>query len=59
MMDCFLKCLTILLSVYVSCASAELTEFLWSEDEVSGVYENEDGSLGITFVCRPCRTTAS
>ena len=53
MMDCFLKCLTILLSVYVSCASAKLIEFLWSDDEVSGVYKNEDGSLGIIFVCRP------
>ena len=53
MMDCFLKCLTILLSVYVSFASAELSEFLWSDNEVSGVYKNEDGSLGIRFVCRP------
>ena len=53
MMNCFLSCLTVLLSVYVSCASAELSEFLWSDDEVSGVYKNEDGSLGIRFVCRP------
>ena len=51
-MKCFLISLTVLLSVYVSCASAELTEFLWSRDEVSGVYKNEDGSLGIKFVCR-------
>ena len=51
-MDFFLKFLTISLSLYVSCSSPELTEFLWSDDEVSGVYKNEDGSLGITFVCR-------
>ena len=30
-----------------------LSEFLWSDDEVSGIYKNEDGSLGIKFVCRP------
>ena len=55
MMDCFLKCLIIisLLSVYVSYTSAELTEFLWSNDEISGVYKNDDGSLGIRFFCRP------
>ena len=52
-MGCFLlKCFTVLLSVYVSYASAELTGFLWSDDEVSGVYKNEDCSLGIKFVSR-------
>lgn len=48
---CFITLTTILL-VCVSFTSAKLTEFLWSDDEVSGVYENEDGSFGIRFVCR-------
>ena len=54
-MDCFLKCVILisLLSVHVSYTSAELTEFLWSNDEISGVYKNDDGSLGIRFFCRP------
>ena len=51
-MGFFLKYLTILLSLLVSCTSAELTELLLSEDEVCGTYKNEDGSLGITFICR-------
>ena len=51
-MKCFLISLTVLLSVYVLYTSAELTEFLWSDGEVSGVYKTEDGSLGIKFVCR-------
>ena len=53
-MDHFLKCFTVFLSVYVLnfYASAELTNFLWTDDEVSGVYKNEDGSLGIKFVSR-------
>ena len=48
----FFVSLTVLLSVHILCTAAELTEFLWSRDEVSGVYKNEDGSLGIKFVCR-------
>ena len=53
-MDHFLKCFTVFLSVYVlnSYVSAELTKFLWTDDEVSGVYKNEDGSLGIKFISR-------
>ena len=53
-MDHFLKRFTVLLLVYALnfYASAELTEFLWTDDEVSGVYKNEDGSLGIKFVSR-------
>ena len=50
MMECFLKCV-ILLLVFISFASAELTEFLWSDDEVSGKFDN--GTLGIKFVCQP------
>ena len=38
----FLVCFT---STY-----GELTEFLWSQDEVSGVYKNDNGSIGIKFV---------
>ena len=53
MMDQLLKCVAILLSVYISYTSAELTEFLWSDHKVSGVYKNEDGSVGIKFVCKP------
>ena len=48
----FFVSLTVLLSVHILCTAAELTEFLWSRDEVSGVYKNEDSSLGIKFVCR-------
>ena len=51
-MKYFFVSLTVLLSVHILCTAAELTEFLWSRDEVSGVYKNEDGSLGIKFVCR-------
>ena len=51
MMECFLKCVTILMLVFISFASAELTEFLWSDDEVSGKFDN--GTLGIKFVCQP------
>ena len=51
-MHCFLKCLTVLLSVNVLCTSAELTEFLWTKDEVSGVYKDQDGSLGVKFLSR-------
>ena len=43
---------TIVLSLYVSYTSAEFTEFLWSDDEVSGVYKKENGSLGIKFISR-------
>ena len=46
------KYLTVVFSVCVYCVSAELTEFLQSNDEVSGVYKNSDGSLGIRFVSR-------
>ena len=57
-MDSFLKSMTFsfFLSalVYALYASAtELSEFVWSDDEVSGIYKNEDGSLGIKFMCRP------
>ena len=52
-MEYFLKCVTILLLVFISFTSAELTEFLWSDDEVSGKYENDNGLLGIKFVCQP------
>ena len=49
----FILCLVALLSVqYFVCTSAELTEFLWSHDEVSGVYKNEDNSVGIKFTSR-------
>ena len=48
----FFVSLTVLLSVHILYTAAELTEFLWSRGEVSGVYKNEDGSLGIKFVCR-------
>ena len=51
-MKYFFISLTVLFSVYAFPATAELTEFLWTDDEVSGVYKNEDGSLGIKFVCR-------
>ena len=51
-MKYFFISLTVLLSAYVLYTSAELTEFQWSRDEVSGVYKNEDGSLGIKFACR-------
>ena len=46
--------LIVLFSVHALCTvtSAELTEFLWSHDEISGVYKNENGSLGIKFVSR-------
>lgn len=49
-MKFFFECLISLLLAHVLCTSAELTEFLWTHDEVSGVYKNEDGSLGIEFV---------
>ena len=54
LMDWFLKYLSItaLLSMYVLYTSAELIEFLKTDDEVSGIYANKDGSLGIKFVCR-------
>ena len=46
----FIYWLTALLSVqHLVSTSADLTEFLWSHDEVSGIYKNEDGSLGIKF----------
>ena len=48
----FLNYLTIVFSVYILYTSAELTEFLHSNDEVSGVYKAEDGSLGIKFISR-------
>ena len=51
-MKYFFISLTVLFSVYAFPATAELTEFLWTDDEVSGVYKNENGSLGIKFVCR-------
>ena len=51
-MKYFFISLTVLFSVYIFPTSAELTEFLWTDHEVSGVYKNEDGSLGIKFVCR-------
>ena len=40
MMECFLKCVAILLSVFISYSSVELTEFLQSDDEVSRNYGN-------------------
>lgn len=40
----------LLLVFYTTCACGGLTEFLWSQDEVSGVFKNEDGSLGIKFI---------
>ena len=49
----FILYLVALLSVqHFVCTSAELTEFLWSHDEVSGVYKNEDNSIGIKFTSR-------
>jgi len=33
-------------------ASGKLTDFMWAHYEVSGVYKNEDGSLGIRFISR-------
>ena len=39
--------------LYLVCftsAYGELTEFFWSQDEVSGIYKNDNGSLGIKFV---------
>ena len=51
-MKCFLNSLTIFFSVCILHTSAELTEFQWSRGDVSGIYKNEDGSLGIKFVCR-------
>ena len=53
MMKCFSMCVAVLLSVFISYSSAELTEFLWSDDEVSGKYGNNNGSIGIKFVCQP------
>ena len=43
---------TFLLLVSVICTSAQLTEFSWSEDEVYGIYKNEDETLGIKFISR-------
>ena len=51
-MKCFFNGLIVLLSVYAAYTAAELTKFMKTHDEVSGVYKNEDGSLGIKFVCR-------
>ena len=53
MVKCFIKCVTILILVFISYTSAELTEFLWSDNEVSGKFENNNSSLGIKFVCKP------
>ena len=49
----FFISLTVLLSIYVLYTSADLSEFQWFHDGVTGVYKNEDGSLGIKFECRP------
>ena len=40
------------LLVCVMYTSADLTEFSWSQDEVSGIYKNEDETLGIRFISR-------
>jgi len=45
-----MKYFIILLLAYATCAYGALTEFLWSQDEVSGVFTNENGSLGIKFI---------
>ena len=40
----------LLFLVHATCTYGELTEFLWSQEVVSGVYKNDDGSLGIRFI---------
>ena len=40
------------LLVCVMYTSADLTELSWSQDEVSGIYKNEDETLGIRFISR-------
>ena len=42
----------LVLVLYSLSASGELTDFMWAHDEVSGVYKNENGSLGIRFISR-------
>jgi len=45
-----MKYFIVLLLVYATCSYGALTEFMWSQDEVSGVFKNENGSLGIKFI---------
>ena len=44
------KYFIVLLLVYPTSSYGALTEFMWSQDEVSGVFKNENGSLGIKFI---------
>ena len=48
-MKCFIVLLFLASLLY---ASGELTDFQLFEEEVHGVYRNDNGSLGIIFTCR-------